>query len=86
MWNETPQNVNRKEVNMSDKQKTADEILKQKYITAKDLQIIIPKLGYNKSLEYINDLREEMKDKNYFVPEGKTKVALTKLAKEKFGF
>ena len=65
--------------------KTQDEILNQKYITAKDIQQIIPKLGYIKALEYIEDLREEMKMKNYFVPEGRTKVALTKLFKKKFG-
>ena len=27
----------------------------------------------------------EMKEKNYFVPDGKTKVALTKLLKKKYG-
>jgi hypothetical protein len=65
--------------------KTNEEILNQQYITAKDIQQIIPKLGYAKALEYIDDLREEMKMKNYFVPEGRTKVALTKLFKKKFG-
>lgn len=65
--------------------KTNEEILKQQYITARDIQQIIPKLGYIKALKYIDDLREEMKQKNYFVPEGKTKVALTKLFKKKFG-
>lgn len=65
--------------------KTNEEILKQQYVTAKDIQQIIPKLGYIKALKYIDDLREEMKQKNYFVPEGKTKVALTKLFKKKFG-
>lgn len=65
--------------------KTNEEILKQQYVTAKDIQQIIPKLGYVKALKYIDDLREEMKQKNYFVPEGKTKVALTKLFKKKFG-
>lgn len=65
--------------------KTNEEILDQQYITAKDIQQIIPKLGYAKALKYIEDLREEMKMKNYFVPEGRTKVALTKLFKKKFG-
>ena len=61
------------------------EILNQSYITAKDLMIIIPKLSYVRALKYIDDFREEMKEKGYFVPEGRTKVALTKLVKKKFG-
>lgn len=65
--------------------KTQEEILSQQYITARDIQVIIPNLGYIKALSYIDDLREEMKNKNYFVPDGKTKVALTKLFKKKFG-
>ncbi len=60
-------------------------ILNQSYITAKDLMIIIPKLSYVRALKYIDDFREEMKEKGYFVPEGRTKVALTKLVKKKFG-
>ena len=65
--------------------KTNEEILNQQYITAKDIQQIIPNLGYNSALSYIEDLRKEMKERNYFVPNGKTKVALTKLFKKKFG-
>lgn len=61
------------------------EILNQSYITAKDLMIIIPKLSYVRALKYIDDFRKEMKEKGYFVPEGKTKVALTRLVKKKFG-
>ena len=64
--------------------KTPEEILKQQYITARDIQVIIPKLGYTRALSYIEELREEMKEKNYFVPNGRTKVALTKLFKKKF--
>lgn len=61
------------------------EILNQSYLTAKDLMVIIPKLSYQRALKYIDDIRLEMKEKGYFVPEGKTKVALTKLVKKKFG-
>ena len=61
------------------------EILNQSYITARDLMEIIPKLSYKRALKYIEDFRIEMKDKGYFVPEGRTKVALTKLVKKKFG-
>lgn len=61
------------------------EILNQSYLTAKDLMVIIPKLSYKRALKYIDDFREEMEQKGYFVPEGRTKVALTKLVKKKFG-
>lgn len=64
---------------------TEKNILNQSYITAKDLMIIIPKLSYIRALQYIEDIRNEMKEKHYFVPEGRTKVALTKLVKKKFG-
>ena len=62
-----------------------EEILKQQYLTANDLMKIIPGLTYNRALSYIKMIREEMKEKNYFVPDGKTKVALTKMLKKKFG-
>lgn len=62
------------------------DIINQQYLTAKDLMRIIPKLPYQRALEYIDNAREEMKEKGYFVPEGRTKVALTKIIKKKFGF
>ena len=58
--------------------------LKQPYISAADLKIIIPTLGKNKCVEYIKDLREEMKNKNYFVPESKPLLAHTGLFRKKF--
>lgn len=65
--------------------KTPEEILKQTYITAQEMRQIIPNLSYPRALSYIDELRDEMKEKKYFVPEGRTKVALTKLFKKKFG-
>ncbi len=62
------------------------KIVEQDYLTARDLMKIIPKLSYIKALEYIDNAREEMKNKGYFVPDGKTKVALTKIIRKKFGF
>lgn len=62
-----------------------DKILKQVYLTPSDLQKIIPGLTYHRALTYINEIRKTMQEKNYFVPEGRKKVALTKLVKEKFG-
>lgn len=69
---------------MSSKQ-TSEELLNQKYLTARDLMIIIPKLSYQRALKYIDNVRVEMKEKSYFVPEGKTKVALTKIIKKNYG-
>jgi len=65
--------------------KTKEEILNQPYITAKDLKILIPNLGINKCVEYIKMIQEEMKEKNYFVPQTKQYLALTKLVRKKFG-
>ena len=65
--------------------KTKEEILEQSYITAEDLKILIPNLGINKCVEYIKMIQEEMKEKNYFVPQTKQYLALTKLVRKKFG-
>ena len=65
--------------------KTKEEVLEQIYMSAKDLKILIPNLGVNKCVEYIKDVQEEMKEKNYFIPRTKEKLALTKLVKKKFG-
>ena len=65
--------------------KTTKEILDQQYITALDMQQIIPSLSYPRALKYIDELRIEMKNRGYFVPDGRTKVALTKMFKKKFG-
>lgn len=66
--------------------KTKEEILNQLYITAEDLTILIPTMNYQKALGYIKQTQEEMKEKNLFIPETKTKLALTKLIRKKFGF
>lgn len=66
--------------------KTKEEILNQLYISPQDLKILIPELGVNKCKQYIKDLRAEMQEKGYFVPQTKPYLALTKLVKKKFGF
>lgn len=67
-------------------EKELKEIINQQYLTAKDLMKIIPKLSYCRALSYIEEARADMEKKGYFVPDGKTKVALTKIIKKKFGF
>ena len=66
--------------------KTREEVLQQDYMSASDLKIIIPSLGIGKCVKYIKMIQEEMKKDNYFVPETKTYLALTKLVRKKFGF
>lgn len=66
--------------------KTKEEILEQLYLSAYDLQALIPTMTYATALDYIKKAREEMTEKNIFVPNGKTKIALTKIIRKQFGF
>lgn len=74
-----------KEMSSGHKVRSPDELLKQYYLTAEELMIIIPHLKITKAREYIKEIRAEMKKLNYFVPETKPYEALTKLVKKKFG-
>lgn len=58
---------------------------KDYYITAKDLQEIIPNLTYDNAIKYINQAREIMKERNYLIPTARPKVALTKIVNEMLG-
>ena len=69
----------------SEKRKTKEEILSQEYLTAYDIQEIIPKMPYMRALKFIKEMQEEMEENNYYVPSGKTKVALTWMIKKKLG-
>lgn len=64
---------------------TKDEILKQAYLSPKDLKMLMPSVGIDTCRKYIYEVREEMREKGYLVPEGKTKLALTKLVVKKLG-
>lgn len=64
--------------------KTKEQILDQYYMSANDLKVIVPTMGINACREFIDLIRTEMKNK-YFVPSGRTKVALTELVKKKLG-
>lgn len=55
------------------------------YITAKDLQELIPNLTYDNAIKYINKAREIMKEKNYLIPIARPKVALSKIVYEMLG-
>ena len=66
--------------------KTKEEILNSEYITAKDLKIIMPTLGINRCQNYISEIRKEMQEKKYIVPQTKPYLALTSLVKKRFGW
>ena len=59
--------------------------MKDLYITAKDLQEMIPNLTYDNAIKYINKAREIMKEKNYLIPITRPKVALTEIVYEMLG-
>lgn len=66
--------------------KTKEEVLNQFYITASDVQILIPGLNIIRCREFIDEIRQEMMNRNLFVPpRTKPKRALTKIALEKLG-
>ena len=55
------------------------------YLTAKDLQEMIPNLTYDNAIKYINKAREVMKERNYLIPIARPKVALTSIIYEMLG-
>lgn len=66
-------------------EKTADELLKQYYLTAKDLTIIMPGLKIEKARKHVSEIQSEMIEKGYYIPVARPKLVLTKLVKKKFG-
>lgn len=65
--------------------KTKENILDQLYISASDLQILIQPMGRTTAIKCIKEIQEEMKEKGLFIPNTKTKLALTKLVRKRFG-
>lgn len=55
------------------------------YITAKDLQKMIPNLTEDNARKYINMAREKMNERNYLIPIARPKVALTEIVLEMLG-
>jgi len=55
------------------------------YISANELKKLIPEMSIGECRIIINQVREDMKQKGYYVPNGKTKLALRKLVNEKLG-
>ena len=65
--------------------KNSEEILEQIYVSADDLQILMPGASYNQRLNLIKEIRSEMQEKNLYVPSGKILLASTKILKKKCG-
>ena len=65
--------------------KTREEILKQIYMTPKDLKILIPEIGINQCREYIKEIRDEMVEQNMILPSKRNLLVKTKLVRKKFG-
>jgi len=55
------------------------------YMSAKDIQELIPGIGYKKALEIINQVQEKMKKEGYLIPGCKKKIALTWMIKRELG-
>lgn len=55
------------------------------YINVKGLKELVPNLTDYHARQIINEARKIMKEKNYFIPVTKEKVALTKIVFEILG-
>lgn len=66
--------------------KTKEEVLNQLYLSAKDIQILIPGLNIVKCRELIDEIQHDMTEKKLYVPPStKPRRALTKLVRKKLG-
>jgi hypothetical protein len=55
------------------------------YVNVKDLQEMIPNITSDNARRIINQAREIMKERNYFIPITKQKVALKSIVYEMLG-
>ena len=56
----------------------------KEYITTKELQEMTG-IGYQSAMKVIDRVREQMKEKGYYIPKSKSKVALRWLVKKELG-
>ena len=64
---------------------TKEEVLNSEYMGAKELKVLMPQIGINGCRTIIDKVREIMKQKNYYVPQGRTHIALTNEVKKYLG-
>ena len=65
--------------------KTKEEVLEQPYMSPDDLKILMPSVGIKVCRNYINEIRYDMEQKGYYVPQSTPRLALTKMVKKKLG-
>ena len=63
-----------------------EKILNQPYLSAKDLIKIMQTMSLTTARKHIKEIQQEMLDKGYYLPNSRTKLALTKLVRKRFGF
>lgn len=56
----------------------------KEYINVKELQQLTG-LGYQSAMQVIDNVRAKMKKKGYYIPQSKSKLALTWLIKKELG-
>ena len=56
----------------------------KEYINAKELQEMTG-IGYQSAMKIIDKVREKMKEKGYYIPQCRTKIALRWLVKKELG-
>lgn len=65
--------------------KTKEEILEQPYMSPDDLKVLMPTVGIKVCRNYINEIRYDMEQKGYYVPQSTPRLALTKMVRKKLG-
>ena len=60
------------------------ELLQKTYLTPNELVKVL-RVTYKNALKIANELRNEMKQEGYLIPDTRNKVVLTKLVKKKYG-
>ena len=56
----------------------------KEYINVKELQKMTG-IGYQSAMKIIDNVRAKMKEKGYYIPQSKAKLALTWLVKKELG-
>lgn len=58
--------------------------MEKEYTNAKEIKKMTG-LGYQSSMKVINIVREKMKEKGFYIPQSRSKVALTWMIKKELG-
>lgn len=64
-------------------QKSREEILKQDYMSCKDLKMLIPDLGINAIHNFMNEVKQQMIEEGYYIIPSRKLLVATKLVRKK---